>query len=158
MRKLINLFHKIATYGAFMSMLGMIAAVTIQVVARFMLPSAPNWTEEAARIFFIYLVAFGVAIGLRDNAFVKLEILRNYLSEKAQQKLQTIIFTSIFLFSLAMIYYSFLFLQLGFREQSPALEISMGIVFASLPLMMLSIALLSLEQIFLLLQPHRKDQ
>lgn len=156
MRKLINIFHKIATYGAFLSMLGMIAAVTIQVTARFLLPSAPNWTEEAARIFFIYLVAFGVAIGLRDNAFVRLEILRNYLSERAQRRLQMIIFCGIFLFSLVMIYYSFLFLQLGFNEQSPALEISMAVVFASLPLMMISIALLSLEQIFLLQKPTGK--
>lgn len=157
MQKLINIFHKISAYGAFASMLGMVAAVTIQVLARFLLPSAPNWTEEIARMFFVWLVAFGVGIGIRDQAFVKLELLSNYLSEELHRKLQVIIFIVIFLFSMAMLYYSFLFIQIGLHEKSPALGINMGIVFTSIWLMMLSIALLSLEQVLLYLHPKSKN-
>lgn len=157
MQKLINIFHKLSTYGAFASMLGMVAAVTIQVLARFLLPSAPNWTEEIARMFFVWLVAFGVGIGIRDQAFVKLEILSNYLSEELHRKLQAIIFIVIFLFSIAMLYYSFLFIQIGLHEKSPALGINMGIVFTSIWLMMLSLALLSLEQVLLYLHPKSKN-
>lgn len=151
MRKLINTFHNIAAYGAFCSMLGMVTAITIQVVARFLLPSAPNWTEEVARMFFLWLVAFGVAIGIRDRAFVRLEILTNYISLEAHRKLQIVIFSVICLFSIAMLYYSFLFIQLGLPEQSPALGLNMSLVFASIWIMMLSIALFSLEQLLLLL-------
>lgn len=157
MRRLINVFHKAAGYGAAISMLAMVAAISIQVVARFLLPSAPNWTEEVARIFFVWLVAFGVALGIRDKAFVKLEILSNYLSMEAQRKLQIFIFTIIFLFSVSMLYYSFLFVQVGMHEQSPALGINMSLVFAGIMVMMLSIALLSLEQVLDLLYMKSKN-
>ena len=157
MKKVINAFHKIAGYGTLLSMLGMILAVSIQIFARFLLPSAPNWTEEAARIFFIYLVAFGVAIGIRDNAFVRLELLRIYLSQAAQRRLQTVIFSIIFVFALIMLYYAFQFIKLGLPEQSPAIGINMSIVFASIFILMLSIALLSLEQILLSLNSKSKN-
>jgi TRAP-type C4-dicarboxylate transport system permease small subunit len=156
MRKLINAFHKAAGYGAAISMLAMLAAITIQVVARFLLPSAPNWTEEAARMCFVWLVAFGVGIGIRDQAFVKLEILSNYLGREAQRRLQIFIFTIIFLFSVSMLYYSFLFVQIGMSEQSPALGLNMSLVFASIVVMMISIALLSLEQVLDLLYMKSK--
>lgn len=152
MRKLINIFHSLAAYGTFISMVGMIAAVAIQIVGRFLLPSAPNWTEEAARIFFVYLVGFGAAIGIRDNAFVRLELLRSYLSDKNHKILQLVIFSTVFLFSLGMLYYSFAFVLLGLNERSPAVEISMSIVFSSILILMLSIALLSLEQVFQIFQ------
>ena len=155
MKTFINIFYKITTYGAFCSMLGIVVAITIQVVARFLLPSAPNWTEEVARMCFVWLVAFGVAIGIRERAFVKLEILTNYISAEAHRKLQLLIFAVICLFSVAMLYYSFLFIRLGLPEQSPALGMNMSGVFASIWIMMLSITLLSLEQILLLL--HQKN-
>ena len=156
MNRLINAFHKIATYGAFVSLLGMVVVVTIQVVARFLLPSAPNWTEEIARILFIWLVAFGVAIGIRSNAFVRLELLRTYLGEGAQRKLQIATYATIFIFSLLMLYYSFLFVRIGFNEQSPAIGMNMSVAFASTSVMMLSISLLSLEQLLLFSQPKSK--
>lgn len=156
MIKLINVFHRISSFGAFISMLGMVAAVGIQVVARFLLPSAPAWTEEIARIFFIYLVAFGVGIGIKDNAFVKLELIRNYLSDKTHRKLQVFMLFTILLFSISMFYYSFLFMMVGLHEKSPAIEISMGFVFFSILILMFSAAIFSLEQLLLLSQSKNK--
>lgn len=157
MRKLINAFHSLATYGAFCSMLGMVTAISLQVFARFFMPSAPNWTEEVARIFFVWLVAFGVAIGIRDRAFIKLEILSSYLSQEAHRKLQMVIAALILLFAIGMLYYSFLFVQQGLDEQAPATGISMSIVFASVLALMLSIALLSLEQLLIHFHSNPKE-
>src|SRR5690606_17775883 len=88
MQKAINLFYAIARYGALLSLLGMVAVVALQVTARFLLSSAPNWTEELARTFFIYSVAFGVAVGIRQGSFVKIELLKGYFNEQVNAKIQ----------------------------------------------------------------------
>lgn len=156
-QSLVKTYCKIAEYGAIASLIGMITAITIQVIARIIFPSAPNWTEELARIFFIYLIGFGVANGLKENAFVKLEILSNYLSFRAQKILNLFIYNVIALFSLAMLYYSFLFVKLGTEEKSAALVISMGFVFFGILFLMLSICILSFHKIKELLLNQNKE-
>lgn len=153
--KSINLFYKVAQYGSLLSLLGMVAVVTLQVVARFLLPSAPNWTEELARTFFIYAIAFGAAVGIRQGSFVKIELLKNYFEERAYQKIQWAINGSIVLFSIVMVYYSSLFVGIGAREKSSAMGLNMAVVFSSMVVLMLAIALFSLEQ---LLQKKPPDQ
>jgi TRAP-type C4-dicarboxylate transport system permease small subunit len=152
MKAFVEKYCKIADYGSFISMIGMITAITIQVIARLTLPSAPNWTEEMARIFFIYLVGFGVANGMKENAFVKLQILSNYLHERTQRFLRIFIYISIFFFSFTMIYFSYLFVEIGIYEKSGAMEISMGVVFFSIMIMMISLAVLSVGKAYTLIK------
>ena len=141
-----KLHHKIANLGAVLSLTAMIAAVTIQVFARFFLPSAPSWTEEAARIFFIYMVAFGVGIGIRNGDFIKLELIDKYLKPKYSRTLQIASYLIIILFSIVFIIYSWQFIKLGIDEKSPALQLSMALVFLSTLIIGLSIAIFMVEQ------------
>ncbi len=147
MKKMLKAAHKIAEYGTLLSFSGMILAVSIQVVARFLLPSAPSWTEEISRVFFIYMVAFGISTAIREKAFVRLELLYNYISKKVADKIDRMIQWAVTIFSLSMLYYSFEFLKIGINEQSPSLKISMSVVFASMFVMMLSIALFTFDQL-----------
>ncbi len=147
MQKAINLFYAIARYGALLSLLGMIAVVALQVTARFLLPSAPNWTEELARTFFIYSVAFGVAVGIRQGSFVKIELLKGYFNEQVNAKIQWAINLIIFAFASYMLYYTTLFIAIGAKEKSSALGLNMAVVFSGILVMMLAIALFSLEQL-----------
>lgn len=147
MQKAINHFYTIARYGALMSLLGMIAVVALQVTARFLLPSAPNWTEELARTFFIYSVAFGVAVGIRQGSFVKIELLKGYFNEQINAKIQWAINLIIFAFASYMLYYATLFVAIGAKEKSSALGLNMAVVFSGILVMMLAIALFSLEQL-----------
>lgn len=152
MRNTITFFHKLAEAGAFISLLCMILSVVIQVFARLFLPSAPNWTEEAARIFFIYMVAFGAGLGIRSDAFVKLDIIRNMIQAKYYIQLQIVICTAIMAFSGFLTYYGWQFTLLGWHEKSPALLVNMTVVFFSMPLMMLSLFLFTLEQLVYLIK------
>ena len=158
MKQILSLLHKIAEYGTLLGLTGMILAVTIQVVARFLLPSAPSWTEEISRMFFIYAVAFGVSTGIRDRSFVRLELLQNYITEKSSRKIDIVIQWLIIFFSLLLLYYSYQFFLLGINEQSPSLKISMSAVFASIFVMMFSLVVFSFEHLLELRklnQPHR---
>lgn len=148
MKKILYLFHKIAEVGTLVSLIGMILAVTIQVVTRFLLPSAPSWTEELSRICFIYSVGFGVALAIKGDAFVRLELIKNYLPVNAYVQLNRGIHIIVIGFSLLLLYYSWKFVQLGMIERSPSLKIHMSVVFFSIVIMMFSVALFSFEQLF----------
>jgi TRAP-type transport system small permease protein len=151
-----KLVHRIITTGAFFSLSAMIVVVTIQVFSRYFMESTPHWTEEAARIFFIYSVAFGTGIGIRNGDFIMLNLIGKYLSARQDWLLQLIILILTVAFSIILIIGSLKFVLLGMDEKSPALEITMGFVFLSMVIIGLAIALFTLEQIYQLTKRQNK--
>jgi TRAP-type transport system small permease protein len=148
----INLVHKIINMGAFISLAAMIVVVTIQVFSRYFMESTPHWTEEAARMFFIYAVAFGTGIGIRNGDFIMLNLIGKYLSPRKDRVLQLSTHVLTIAFSLVLIFSSLRFVRLGMDEQSPALEITMGFVFFSMVIIGLAIAIFTLEHLFILIK------
>ena len=65
--------------GTILSTAGILMVVTIQAYCRLYLPSAPPWTEESARFFFLFSVAFAAPIALREKAFVRVDTLARCL-------------------------------------------------------------------------------
>lgn len=63
------------------------ACVLIQIISRNLLPSAPSWTEEAARYTFVYMVAFGCGVAVLKDEFVFVEFLKDALLAKGLDKL-----------------------------------------------------------------------
>ncbi|MGF1636221.1 MAG: TRAP transporter small permease [Cyclobacteriaceae bacterium] len=143
---------KIAKIGVLLSMVGMIGAVLIQVYSRFFLDSAPNWTEEGARIFFVYVVAFGAGLGIQNGSFVRLELMGSKLPEKLQASLELFIQISVLIFMAVMTWQSCLFVQIGHAETSPTLDMPMSLVFFSMVLLMASMAVFTLPKIYSLYQ------
>lgn len=133
--------------GALLSLAAMISVVTIQVVARFFLDSTPHWTEEAARIFFIYSVAFGTGTGIKNGDFIRLNLIGRYLSPRIDSLLNILTDGLIVVFSVILTIHSFRFVKLGMDELSPALEITMGFVFISISITGISIAVFTLENL-----------
>jgi TRAP-type transport system small permease protein len=126
---------RLSEWGAVASMSVLVAAVVIQVTSRFLLPKAPSWTEELARIAFVYLVGFGAGLAVRAKAYVYLETLAQSLGAGAQRVLHLITQWILFFFCCTGFYYSMGFVRLGLYETSPALGSSMVPVFLSLPLL-----------------------
>jgi TRAP-type transport system small permease protein len=151
-----KLVHRIITTGAFFSLSAMSVVVTIQVFSRYFMESTPHWTEEAARIFFIYSVAFGTGIGIRNGDFIMLNLIGKYLSARHDWLLQLIILILTVAFSIILIFGSLKFVSLGMDEKSPALEITMGFVFLSMVIIGLAITIFTLEQIYQLTKRQNK--
>ena len=150
MPKLFHAFHKLAEVGTLLSLFGMITAVTIQVFARFFLPSAPSWTEEVARMFFIYMVAFGAGLGIRSDDYVKLTLIQNWIGERIYQKVYLLMQLFIALFFGILFYFALDFVPIGAYERSPGLLLPMWLAFISMPVLMLSMVIFSIEKIILL--------
>lgn len=151
--------YKLLATGALISLASMIIVVGLQIFTRFFLESSPHWTEEAARIFFIYSVAFGTAAGLRNGDFIKLNLIGRYLSPVAERLLQLFTDVIILAFSVILIISSIRFVGLGLDEQSPALEIPMGFIFFSIVIIGLALFIFTLETLYNSLKGnnHRKS-
>ncbi len=147
MKPTIRKVYKLFATGALLSLGSMIIVVGIQVFTRFLLETTPHWTEEAARIFFIYSVAFGTGTGIRNGDFIRLNLIGKYLSPPAERFLDLVTDLVIVAFSVILIIHSLRFVRLGMDEQSPALEISMGFVFVSLVVIGLAIFIFTLENL-----------
>ncbi|MBQ6527894.1 MAG: TRAP transporter small permease subunit [Clostridia bacterium] len=110
--------------------------VMIQIISRNLLPSAPSWTEEAARYTFIYMVAFGCGVAVLRDEFVYVEFLKDFLDSKGLFKVNQVIR---FLVTIAMLILSgyILFFSvpslafIKFRMVSTAMQLPMQVVYFS---------------------------
>jgi TRAP-type C4-dicarboxylate transport system permease small subunit len=127
--------------GALISLVSMIAVVTLQVFTRFLMDSTPHWTEEAARMLFIYAVAFGTGTGLQNGDFIRLDLIEKFLSSNAAWWLDVVTDVIVIVFSALLIAGSIDFIRLGMDELSPALQITMGFVFISITVVGLAIVI-----------------
>ena len=122
----------------------LVGSVLLQIVARFLFPSTPSWTEEASRLFFIYAIAFAAGLAFLENEYVSLDILFNRLSDKGKTRLTILIqAVTTILFGVIAVY-SIPFIQLGALEFSPSMGIKMALPFASILLLASTIAVFSL--------------
>ena len=71
--KFFGTINKISDYMAFLLIVAILAAVTIQIVGRLADSPAP-WTEEATRIFFIGMVYLGVGMGFRKGESARVTV------------------------------------------------------------------------------------
>jgi len=59
---MLKTLNKLLSLGTLLSTIGFIGSTVIQIFARFFLASAPSWTEEASRLFFIYAMSFAAGL------------------------------------------------------------------------------------------------
>lgn len=133
--KIKKIIDKTVEIGVIASLTGMILSVVIQVFTRFFMGSAPSWTEEVARIFFIYAVVFGGGLAIRDHAYVHLDFFIEKFSLNIKRRIHLVSQIIILLFGLLLFYYSIQFIQIGFSETSPSLGLKMAYVFGSMVLL-----------------------
>ena len=112
------------------------ACVLIQIISRNLLPSAPSWTEEAARYTFVYMVAFGCGVAVLKDEFVFVEFLKDALLAKGYVKANKVIRLLVTIAMLVLSAYLLFFSvpQLAFikfRMVSTAMQIPMQVVYFS---------------------------
>lgn len=121
--------------GTVLSTFCFIMITLIQIYARFFMTKAPSWTEEAARLFFVFAMAFGAGLAMKTEFYVSFDFIFNKFSESLQFRLKQLSYIVIVIVCISMIYYGFAFIINGINEQSPSMKFSMAIPFASMPLL-----------------------
>ena len=139
LEKFVDLFNHILCFFGVIFYLTFVVCVLVQVISRNFLPSAPSWTEEAARYSFIYMVAFGCAVAVHRNEFVNVEFLHDVLEPKfpmANRVIDLAIKVLLLLFTVYILAFSvrpFAFIK--FQMLSTAMSLPMQYVYFSMVLM-----------------------
>ena len=133
------------------------ACVLIQIISRNFLPSAPSWTEEAARYTFIYMVAFGCGVAVLRDEFVFVEFLKDMLEVKGQHRTNKLIRIFCTAVMLAVSIYILIkaeptFCFIKFRMVSTAMQIPMQYIYFS---QILLFSFLSISLVMRLIQMFR---
>lgn len=66
------------------SLLGMTAAISFQVIARYVFNDSPAWSERLSLVLLAYLVFFGAAAGVRNGVHIRISALEDRLPERAR--------------------------------------------------------------------------
>lgn len=140
MKQLNKFISKILKYGTIFSTLGFIGATGIQIYARFFLDSAPSWTEEAARFFFIYAISFASGLAMKNGYYVHFDVFYRKMNPRQQTILQLLVSSCTLLLFLTLAAYGITFVKVGIPEHSPSLDVPMAIAFASMVLMGLGVS------------------
>ncbi len=136
---------KLLAFGMTLSFVGLILAVLLQVFARLFLPKVPSWTEEISRFLLIWMVSCGAGLAMRNSNFVNVDLFVNKLPARARLALAALSDALvIFLMSVFGWYAWPHFMNLGGRQTSPAMNLSMRYVFFAFVVMAAGIVLFAL--------------
>jgi TRAP-type C4-dicarboxylate transport system permease small subunit len=112
----------------------MVVLLSIQVIGRYLVDSPPDWTEELARVVFVYATFFGGAIAVQRKAHLCVDILGTALSVRAGAILQ-IVLKLISVIALAIIvWYGYAAAQRLAGQPLTSVPVSKGFMFAAVPL------------------------
>jgi TRAP-type C4-dicarboxylate transport system permease small subunit len=121
---------------------GILVLCFYQVVTRFVFVSlALAWTEEVARLLYVWGCFFGAAVLIRQKRIIRVDVVSNALSVSLARILELIVLLSLLAFSLVLVVKGFEFTQsiaqdrltlLGYPRNWFWLPIPMSSVFSSM--------------------------
>jgi TRAP-type C4-dicarboxylate transport system permease small subunit len=111
----------------------MVAAIFLQVVARYLFNYPLAWPEELGRFLFAWIVFLGIVPVLRNDELLGVDLLYRWLPPTAANVFKLMVSTAILIFLLVMLKGG---LELMIRQRSQlsvALEVSMSLVYFVIP-------------------------
>ncbi len=137
-----SLLHAVARFDDFLAKLekgGLITLVTAmtlivfaQVIYRYLLAHPISWSEELARYLFVWICLLGAALTVKRRGHFRLEVFYKMLPSKARRFLRFIIYILMGTVISVVLVHGIFLIRLT-TEDSPAMEVSMRWVYASLP-------------------------
>lgn len=107
--------------------------VVLQVVCRYALGTPLTWSEELARYLQIWMVMLGSAVMMRKGGHLAIDLVTASLPKKVKRGTDFIVFATIIVF-FGIVCYEGIFLTINAaRQTSPAMNMPMSYVYASLP-------------------------
>ena len=109
----------------------MTIVVFVQVLFRLTAGSLP-WSEELARYMMIYLVYMGASVGVKHGDHIAVEVVAGMLPKKGQDILQILVDLLMLVCFAIIIFYGLRVVNVAMMQRSPAMQVSMGLIYASL--------------------------
>lgn len=146
MKRFVRSLSKAMKWGTLLSTFLFITLTLIQIYGRFFMEKAPSWTEEAARVAFIYAIAFAAGLAIRGTYYVNFGFLVERLPERFQRNLKLFIYGILVVFCCIFTFYALEFVMMGWIEKSPSIKYRMAISFSGVAIMGISLLLQLVQQ------------
>ena len=112
---------------------GMTCIVFVSVVFRYVLNSPLAWTEELASLLFAWLTFVGAYIGSRSRSHIAIDTLVIFLPGRARRMLARLVDVGVLLLLAVFAWQGIRLTITTWGLEFPAMEISRGYLYASLP-------------------------
>jgi len=111
-----------------------IIAGFMQVFWRYALNNPLTWSDELCRYGMIWLTFIGAGLGVKRYSHITIDILKGYLPESVNAKIERLNSLFILVFSLVIIYFGAIIAFQNMNQFSPGLYIPMGTIYLVMPI------------------------
>ncbi len=111
-----------------------IACVSLQVFYRYVLNSPLTWSEELARLAFMWMLFLGLCLAEKDNIHIAVDFFLDRLPAGAQKPLRIAVELFCIAVLLFVCYHAVYFIRMQWAMRSVALNISMGYFTLTVPI------------------------
>lgn len=111
----------------------MVAAIFLQVLARYVFNYPLSWPEELGRFLFSWVVFLGIVSVLRNDELLGVDLLYRWIPQTVGRGLRLIVYTTLLVFLVIMLKGGIELMLRQSSQISVALEVSMSIVYFVIP-------------------------
>ncbi|WP_239984665.1 TRAP transporter small permease [Lentibacillus sediminis] len=146
-----KLIGRVLGFLTILSFVGVISAVMVQIMSRY-LPYNAAWTEEITRYFFIFTVCFGAPLGLLKGEYINVDIIVSRIPLFIRKYYEIGIFLLIFILNIVLIIEGVKFTQIGHSQMSATMGFPMSYIHVGFVILGVFLAYYSIVQIVRILK------
>jgi TRAP-type C4-dicarboxylate transport system permease small subunit len=146
-QKTLEVFATLSGYLSALLMAAICVAVSCGVFSRYILNDPWQWTEETARILFVWVVFVAASVAVRRGLHFRFTLLLDSIGPKPRGALEILSNVWVIFFSSIMLVRGASFAILNLKQLTPSLVIPWGWVYVSVPISGALMILYSLEHI-----------
>ena len=132
-KKIVDAVDTVTTWGVYLSVTVMVAMVAMQVITRYVFHSSFSFTEELARYMFIWSVALGAALALKERKHVAVTVVVSMLPKNFRRVIRSIADALAVLFFSLLLIFGIVMVISTRMQTTPALGISFAYVYLAIP-------------------------
>jgi TRAP-type C4-dicarboxylate transport system permease small subunit len=138
---------KVLEYANWTALSFLSLLVAYQVIARYILNDPSSWSEELARIVFIYMTFLGAALAIKRGRSLKITVFIDRLPPKLRFISYNLINGTIsIVFLIFAVYYSYWLIRTLSASHTPSLELPVSVLYVSVPIGCLLMIVYYLEE------------
>ncbi len=156
--RILEVLTTLSGYASALLMSGICVAVFCSVFSRYVLNDPWRWTEETARLLFVWMLFMAASIGVRRGLHFRFTVLLDSVGPTPKSMLEILANAWVIFFSSIMLIRGLSFAILNLKQLTPALQIPWGWVYISVPISGALMILYSLEHIRIAMTALRQEQ
>ena len=135
MKFILNFLGKFEERFAYSLLIILTLLLFIQILNRYLFKQSYVWLEECARISFVWLIYFAVAIAVKENRHIRVGIVDLFLPASALRYVNLLADLLWVLFNAVMTYFGVVLVEsaITYDTRSPVTETHMALIYSVIP-------------------------